>query len=280
MKIGIIGYGSIGRTHAKNLSRMGHNVIAYDPVIWPDGELEACVKRADAIVIASPSDTHGTMMAQCAGKPMLVEKPIATSVGYDLAKMVVDSGQLVMMGNNMRYHPVFREAQKHIKEIGKLFIADFALLQKNTKYNDPVVLNWGAHETDMALSLFGSAAVTGIVTTAKLESAEFLLAYKDHRQLTSHIKLDYTTEPWVREMHLIGQFGYICADFEKWTVEAHTKRAAEIISVPGTHNDSYVAEMDEFIRRVEGKEPDDIGATGKDGLRCLDLLLDVMRRAQ
>ena len=51
----------------------------------------------------------------------------------------------------------------------------------------------------------------------------------------------------------------------------------EVIAVEGSHEQTYVDEMKEFIRRVDGHSTDGIGATGEDGLRCLKLLLEAQK---
>ncbi|NBX25430.1 MAG: gfo/Idh/MocA family oxidoreductase [Planctomycetes bacterium] len=97
-RIGIIGTGSIGRVHARHAARVGLPVgAAWDPVseavealrtehpdVTHEPSLERLLARSDidGVVIAVPNDLHEAIAVQAlqAGKHVLLEKPMATSV--------------------------------------------------------------------------------------------------------------------------------------------------------------------------------------------------------
>jgi predicted dehydrogenase len=83
MKIAIIGMGKAGRRYHEIASADGHQIIAYDTRAefssgLPLGEV---MQAADAVVIATPPDSHVDMMAAALmfDLPMLVEKPLTDS---------------------------------------------------------------------------------------------------------------------------------------------------------------------------------------------------------
>ncbi|NBQ16481.1 MAG: hypothetical protein EBU31_18180 [Proteobacteria bacterium] len=98
-RIGIIGTGSIGRVHARHAARVGLPVVAaWDPkptaveafrAEQPKVEVEPSIERLlaradiDGVVVAVPNDLHEPLAVQAlqAGKHVLLEKPMATSVG-------------------------------------------------------------------------------------------------------------------------------------------------------------------------------------------------------
>ena len=57
---GIIGYGSIGKIHAKILKDLGHKIYIYDPEIKKKNivSFRELNKSCNVIIICSPSYTH------------------------------------------------------------------------------------------------------------------------------------------------------------------------------------------------------------------------------
>lgn len=289
MIIGVIGPGSIGMRHAKNLLAMGHVVLGYDIAEHPIGDFgiewipttEGVLEKSDAVVIATPSDQHTIDMYCCfQNKPTFVEKPIGVSQQcvLDIEAMLKHGNKTIMVGNNMRYHPVVKLAKERVDRMGPPSQSWFRILQKNTKYTDPVILNWGAHEVDLALYLVDKNLQfdAGDVTQ---DSAVFSLKSDRH---SVGVHLDYLAEPWVRDFALHWPDTSIYADVQNFKVTIlktgdREIMSREVIAVEGSHDETYKAEMEEFIRRVEGHSTDGIGATGEDGLRCLKLLLEAQK---
>lgn len=96
VRIGILGLGNIGRTHAEAIGALGDvnvRVTAYSGTGSVDGLNLALARRispqelvsaddVDLIVIASPSELHASqaIAAMRAGKGVVIEKPLATTV--------------------------------------------------------------------------------------------------------------------------------------------------------------------------------------------------------
>ena len=107
LAVGLIGAGGMGTRHAVNLHRFvpGARVAAvYDldadraahaaaqsggGAVCDDPLLLIQDPAVDAVLIASPDDTHARLTLAClaAGKPVLCEKPLATGVA-DAAAVV------------------------------------------------------------------------------------------------------------------------------------------------------------------------------------------------
>lgn len=288
MIIGIIGLGSIGMVHAKNLLAMGHTVGVYDPDMKQQeldinsaSDVGMLLFASDAVVIASPSELHQEHIAACwqAGKPVLVEKPIinATITGPFEATLAnaTKNGLTVMCGNNMRYHPVVKVVKERMWELGGPYQgAWFRLHQEKQNAADPVILNWGAHEVDLALYLLDRKLKPLPAATIAHDHAEFTM--RNHGGPLVHFDLSYHG-PNDRCFTIHGPNASILADLDNFTVQVFSKEGREIIAVEGSHDQPYVDEMKEFIRRVEGHEPDGIGATGEEGLACLRLLLEAQK---
>lgn len=122
MKFLIIGYGSIGRRHFRNLLSMGEQDILFyrthqstlDDNELADFIVETDLKAAldhkpDAVIIANPSAYHldAAIPAAREGCHILLEKPISHSMQRveDFSQLVQKNGIKVLVGFQFRFHP-------------------------------------------------------------------------------------------------------------------------------------------------------------------------------
>lgn len=291
MKIGVIGIGSIGTRHFNNLLDMGHTVYGYDkapnqaniPVIgWqPD-----YAKKLDAVVICSPTNDHGRHFVDCAGTPVLIEKPIfATQEEFDrLAPGILAGGKNpTMVGYNLRFHTCVIRAKEWIDagDIGSPVWGNFTLGQRSIKppyLRDGVILNW-SHEIDLALHLLGSWG--SISSSTRIDDGRDVLTdilIRHSANLQSVVHLDYLTRPEVRQSIIVGTEAMIIMDLvshQSWLRE-HDGSVLEHMHGNGW-DATYVDEVKAFLDRIEGKET--LGATGEEALKVLDVCLKVRKQA-
>lgn len=136
LSVGVIGTGSIGTDHVRRLARQvaGSRVAAvFDVAAERAGQLAASVgavahRRAadvvadpavDAVLIASPGDTHAGLVLDClaAGKPVLCEKPLATSAAAGLRVLAAEATlgrRLVQVGFMRRYDEGYRAVKSTV----------------------------------------------------------------------------------------------------------------------------------------------------------------------
>lgn len=131
--VAVFGAGRIGRIHAGNVAALPGVSLKYvcDPVAASATELAAQLGAAvstpeavladagiDAVVIASPTDTHSDLIhrAAAAKKHIFCEKPVDLSVprATDCAAAVRDAGVACMIGFQRRFDPTFAEAQRRL----------------------------------------------------------------------------------------------------------------------------------------------------------------------
>lgn len=129
IRYGLIGAGMMGREHIRNLSvvpgseivaiadphaesrRAAAELLGGKPVLFEDAESLIKSDYCDALIIASPNDTHAgileTIFSARRPIPILVEKPICTEPG-DLEKLqraAAAYGAPVWVGMEYRYMP-------------------------------------------------------------------------------------------------------------------------------------------------------------------------------
>lgn len=284
--IGVIGLGSIGMRHAKNLIAMGHGVMGFDPAGIPSGyglyhalNMDHLIARCDGVVISSPTRQHHQHLMRItdASKPVFVEKPIADGI-FDIPEWV---GEVGMVGNNLRFHSCVKKAKEWLSEglIGKPLWASFCVAQHNTKYTDPVVLNWGAHEFDLALYLLGPATVTAAAGNDKIFDTCLLHEYG----VPSTIHCDYVTKPERRAFIVAGTVGLMSINLAAGNAilfksDGSMGATFGIANPTSPFDQSYIDEMQAFIDLIDGK-PVPHAATGQDGLNALELILEAQKMA-
>jgi len=282
--IGVIGLGSIGMRHAKNLVAMGHEVVGWDPneVPWEIGIHKARdLKDAlscDAVVIASPTPLHANHIFDAGNKPIFLEKPVA-----DIPLAGLPSNVL-MVGYNLRLHSCVKKAKEWLDAglIGEPLWANFTVGQYNDKpayLRDGVILNW-SHEIDLALYLLGGGSVAGSSTRLSDghdDMTDILLTHEKGCQTSVH--LDYLTHPEERHFEIHSRYGSIkCNLFTRAATYCDSDGfPKEQFAGDDSFDDNYVEEMQAFIDRIDGKET--VGATGAEGLAVLDICLEVRKQA-
>ena len=138
----IIGLGSIGKWHLRNLSALGIEnitVLRRKKQLPTDDDLpqfeietdlsQALRKKPTAVIIASPTALHieQAIVAAEAVCHILMEKPISHSINRvnDLLKIVKQQGIIFQTAFQFRFHPVFQQIKKQIDNgaIGKIVSA-------------------------------------------------------------------------------------------------------------------------------------------------------------
>lgn len=282
MKIGILGHGSIGSRHARNLRTLGHTVIYHDPADEDSMARDTVIQHADAIVIASPTAIHDANIFYCqrAEKPCFVEKPIADDFDNDLKNALIYP---LMVGYNLRFHPCVIKAKEWIGDgrIGEPLWANFLCGQFSDKpeyLRDGVTLNW-SHEIDLALHLLGPGKVVTAAITPKDDLADIILRHNIIRCQTT-IHLDYLTQPEHRGFNIVGDRSIMIANIPGRSIALIDQdgNVKQVENYKGSYDDDYLAEMVAFIDRIEGKET--LGCTAKEAMDVLEVCLTAKKKSK
>jgi len=133
MRFLIVGLGSIGRRHLRNLRALGQqDILLYRThrATLPDEDLEglpvftdlaqALAEKPQGVIIANPTAAHlsTALPAAQAGANLLIEKPIShTLEGLDTLREALALNQArAMVGFHFRYHPVLGEIRQILAE--------------------------------------------------------------------------------------------------------------------------------------------------------------------
>lgn len=312
--VAVIGLGSIGLRHAQNLSRLGMQVLGYDPdpqrceMLLKQGgatssSADAALRESDAVVIATPNAFHfqGVADAIDAGCHVFVEKPLAHSISglEELLSRAEGKGLTVFVGMNLRYHPVVKLARNILADgtLGKLLWGRFvaASYLPNWRPQQDYRMGYAAnvttggvvfdfiHEFDLAWYLLGAAKVL----TAHAESsseieldsdsiADVVLRHDTGIITTLHV--DYVTKARQRRIEVAGTQGVLFVDIERSQLLMHNNDG-EIVkeqSFETDVNDMYFNEMDSFLKCA--RDGGCAEQNSREALEVLALVLDIRKQ--
>ena len=281
----IIGFGSMGKKHAKNAREFGLSVKYWDP----DEELQEsefdCVRSeldalewCDIAVIASPPQFHTSNLesAVFAGKPCLVEKPVSNSdAGLERIATIAEERDIVVsVGQNLRYHPAVNYGKACIAggklgnisssvSIGGSYLPNWRPHQnfKDNYTADPlsggVLFDW-VHEVDLLFYLLGDMTAHSAVAQQdgplKLGSDEQISVTLTSQEgkIFSNLLLSYLVNPPLRKTTIMGDSGILEIDIirRKASLFSLNRSLSEQIDFGGSHNDDYINELQCFIACV------------------------------
>lgn len=237
----LIGYGSIGKKHAKNLKNIG--IEPYILTKYPD-ELDAIflknlkkIKDAniDFCIIATPTSRHLDDLKRCLTllnipRKILIEKPLECSYlrGEKIKDISKKYGIDIFIAYNMRFLNVFNLIKKFIKEqkdaIRIVDIVSGQDLREWRPYKD-YTESYSAHrdqgggvdldlshEIDYVLWMFGNNFKDKIIfrnkiSNLKINSPDIFKLILDYSNFIVDITLDYIRKPKERYIKILCEDG-------------------------------------------------------------------------
>ncbi|MFC1874299.1 Gfo/Idh/MocA family protein [Chloroflexota bacterium] len=262
MLILVVGCGSIGKRHIRNLKALGAgDIIAHDSNMERCREVEqeysvkvydnldaSLAQKPDAAFICTSTSRHipPALAAARNGCHLFIEKPLAHSLEgvHELRDVVAQNGLITLVGCNMRFHPSIVLMKKLLEEgrIGRVLSArvqagqylpdwhsweDYRQGYSANKSLGGGVLLDGIHEIDYITWFLGK--VKRIFCFAgKLSSLE--IDTEDTAEIilwlksgaVAEVHLNYTQHPYGRSCHLIGEEGTILWDFHEKQVKLYS----------------------------------------------------------
>jgi predicted dehydrogenase len=258
MRFLVVGTGSIGTRHARNLLGLGHEVLGWDahpyrldearravPGLQPMiGIGPALAERPDAVLVCTTPASHVAVARQAveAGCHVFVEKPVAHV--SDEVPALLDAarraGRLIVVGFNLRFLPSLRRVKALIdaERIGRVYAArayfGFYLpdwrVGRDYRENYAVSVAQGGgalldliHELDYVGWLFGEATelccAAGHVSSLVGDTEDLAeVTMRFSSGLVAQIHVDYLRRVYRRDLEVIGADGVIIWDYTSRTV--------------------------------------------------------------
>lgn len=246
MKFLVIGCGSIGQRHLKNLISLNQEVIAcdldenllesikteYNIKSYRDYQEAISQERSDAVLICTPNKTHLPIALHAAQNDcnIFIEKPIShTLEGINsLIDMVESKNLVVLVGCNMRFHRAIQLIKERVEngEIGRILSIrayfghylpnwrpsmDYRKLY-SAKSDEGGILLDGIHEFDYITWISGDVAnvfcLSKKVSPLEIDSEDLAEVILGFESgAIGQIHLDYLRHNKYRSLEVIGDKG-------------------------------------------------------------------------
>jgi len=223
IQLGIIGYGGMGKWHAKNAPRAGVKIAAVCDI--DEQKIEEGIKdgfvtyssaeelladlNVNTVILTVPNHLHKEMClkAAAAGKNVITEKPAALSVAEldEMEAACKKAGVFFTAHQNRRWDKDMLIIKKIYDEgmVGKIFTIESKLHSANgymhewhlyKKYGGGMLYDWGPHLIDQLLFMMPGTKIKSLYADIKNVLHEevddyFKILMKMDNGITAHIEL-------------------------------------------------------------------------------------------
>lgn len=224
IQLGVIGYGGMGKYHAKHVPSSAVNVIAVADIL-PERISEAredgfrtCYdtaegliadKNIDTVVLAVPNYLHKELCIKAAkaGKNVIDEKPAALNVAEldEMERVCKEEGVIFSVHHNRRWDRDMLTAKYALDNglLGNVFTIESTLHSGNgymhdwhvyKKFGGGMMFDWGVHLLDQILFMMPNAKVKSLYADIKKVLHEevddyFKIILKMDNGITAHVEL-------------------------------------------------------------------------------------------
>jgi UDP-N-acetylglucosamine 3-dehydrogenase len=302
--VAVIGVGFWGKNHVRvfselpetqlvavcdvNLERAQSLAKQYGVDAYSDSRKLLKRKDIEAVSICTFTTTHAAeaMKALKAGKNILVEKPLASTIpeAKKIVKFAHRKNRRLMVGFIERFNPGVQRAKTVLGrgEIGELVSATAKRVSKwPERIGDVgVVKDYAIHEIDIMRVIFGEDpekvyAITGNLRHTSYEDyAQIMLTFK--RGKTAFIEANWLTPDKVRRLTLTGSDATLSLDY--LTQEISIESLAKTLKPRGEWKEPLKLELQHFVRSL--LKDASLEVTGLDGLKALMIAEAALQSSQ
>ncbi|MFX0087846.1 MAG: Gfo/Idh/MocA family protein, partial [Candidatus Hodarchaeota archaeon] len=270
MKILLIGLGSIGQRHAKNLKMLGiHDLIAFRSrkenlgfceknSIKQYWSLDSAIKEhPDIVFITNPTSLHipiALKIVKQLNSHLFFEKPLSNSFEgiKELQRLINEKKIITMVGYNMRFHPLLKKIKEFIKngQLGEIiayrsiwgeYLPDWHPWEDYKKsYSARDDLGGGtlltlSHDIDTAIWLFGNIEETnGFLSDKRVLDTTTdecsIITTKHKNGIIGSLFFDYLQDPPKRSLEIVASKGNIHWDYYSGKITIINKKKRSSIT--------------------------------------------------
>lgn len=306
MRVGVVGVGGMGTVHARKYTLMDDvELFAYDrntdklDVYCNEfgavaaATLDELISKVDAVDVCTPTDAHRDIALEtiAAGKPTLVEKPMARTVEQcaELVDAAKKAGVLLMPGQVVRFFPEFAAAHKAVMD-GKVGTAAAVRTRRGGRspkgtdlwFHDHersggILLDLAVHDFDWLLWTFGdvksvfsrSVRLGNTVEGAEIDGDYSLTILEFKSGCIGHVETTWMDPSGFRStFEVCGSEGMLEYDSRDiGTVRVLSANGTRQESNLGPTDDPFYSELRAFLDAVKGERTAPVSP--EDGMKAV-----------
>jgi predicted dehydrogenase/acetyltransferase-like isoleucine patch superfamily enzyme len=175
-KVAVVGCGYWGKNLVRNFADLGAlgAIVDSQPHVAAEMAAKFGVPARDwaavlsdrtiaGVIVATPAETHYRLAREglAAGKHVFVEKPLALELteAESLCAFAADSGQVLMVGHLLQYHPAFVKLKELVNrgDLGRVqYIYSNRLNLGKIRREENILWSFAPHDISMILGLIAS----------------------------------------------------------------------------------------------------------------------------
>lgn len=250
----------------------------------------------DAVVIATPSHSHGEIAHQVlsSGRHVLVEKPLCLHLAdaLPLKDLAESNGLTLMVGHILLYHPAYQALKRFVADggLGEVrYMYAHRLNFRSVRSPDNALWDFAPHDISMMLDLVGELPTSVAASAGSSVDPEVsdttLSRFEFPGGLAAHVFVSWMHPIKDQKLAVVGEQGMAIFDDvlpigEKllfyphevdWQGEVPTLNRADAVPLPFPTSEPLAAECRHFLECIEtGSQPRSDFAEAWDVLSVLD----------
>jgi UDP-N-acetylglucosamine 3-dehydrogenase len=310
MRVGVIGVGSMGQNHVRVYSEIADLVGIADPDVKTGGTVSnrfnvsyytdpkhLLREQLDAVSVCVPTEHHAKVALEVikAGVPLLIEKPLATTVAE--ANRIVEAargaGLTLAAGHIERHNPATAVVKRQLEggQYGDLVTATTRRVSSfpGRVRDVGVVMDLGVHDIDILRYLVGSP----VESVFALGGRKLHEAFEDHANVLlrfgngvdGFVEVNWLTPMKVRRLALTCLKNFVEVDYIEQSVTVSSSTVGpldpfNLYQIPLEHHTQKIhvrkeeplkRELLDFLDAIEHKRPPLV--TGEDAAETIRVAL-------
>ena len=301
LKVGVIGLGAMGKNHVRVYSEIPDiELVGIADVNYDLGQSLAekfhtklfseykdlLKQELDAVSIAVPTSLHKEVVVDAAraGVHMLVEKPIADTIGAakEIIKAAEQSKVKLMVGYVERFNPVVPIIKKEIEGTQVILIEITRIGPFPPRIKDTgVVIDLATHDIDLIRYLTGSEfkKICGLTSKNLTQHEDVaILLFQMANGILARVTVNWLTPFKVREINIASKKKLIKASLIDQKVIEYSKYKENdsylVKEIGVSYGEPLKLELQAFIDCVKNNTQPLI--SGEDGLRSLQVAMQCL----